>query len=280
MARRKYTEIGKDYKQIRKVEETNLSEAQHANTENKHDDVGFVLDASICGIENLKDILSSIFAKNAKIILTSITIKELKKLQEFKDIAAKDAKYILTIAAENYENFRKVLIDETFESPDECIIKYCADHKQDIVLLTADKMMALNARILGVKTQYYKHNNNSRYSKVQATTYAVTLLAARTIGDKLVVCDFENNYRSVLIISNGIEYTKGEYELKIGDDVYIATNKTQYMTFAHYQIISLTPKNNCKLVYSRRIYSASEIDCLTKAGYKSFMRDFKRRHGL
>ena len=81
-----------------------------------------------------------------------------------------------------------------------------------------------------------------------------------------------------MLISNGLEYTDGEHALKIGDDIYLATKKPEYMTFAHYQITSLSAENNCKLIYSKRIYKAAEILNLPKAGYKSFMRAFKHRH--
>lgn len=276
-----------EYKAKKKTktgEETNIPDQETPKknkTEGKHCKVGFVIDASICGIENLHDILSDIFTKNAKIILTSITIKELEKLQKSNDIDAKDARHILAIAAENQESFCTVLIDENLECPDDCIIKYCADHKDDVVLLTSDKTMTLKARMYGVTTQYYKHTNDSYYYKDQDLNYQVTtLLTAITIGDKLVINNLENDYRSILVISNDIEYSKGSYELKIGDDVYIASKKPQYMTFAHYHIISLTPENNCELVYSIRIHSASDIHNLPKAGYKTFMREFKRKHDL
>lgn len=260
--------------------------SKRAKPEDKHDFLGFVIDASICGIENLQDILSDILAKNEKVILTSITIKELEKLQKFNDIDAKDARHILAMAAENHESFYTVLINETLECPDDCIIKYCADHKDNVILLTSDKTMALKARMYDVETKYYKHNDESHYSTVQnRAEYPVdksnTLLAARMIDNKLFIYERNTHYRSVLVISNDIEHTdEGEYELKIGDDVYIATKKPQYMTFAHYHITSLMPANNCKVICSRRIYSASEINSLPKAQYRTFMRDFKRRNDL
>lgn len=263
------------------------TEPKNLKKENKQDtgyDVGFVIDASIAGIENLHDILSKICAINAKLVLTSITIKELEKMQKFKDIDGKCARRILAIAAENHENFYTVLIDEKLENPDECIIKYCADHKKNVVLLTADKAMALKARMYGVKTQYFKHNNSYTYSNAQPSAYTTpitsTLLTARRIGGKLFISDLNTDYRSVKVISKGIEHTEGVCELKIGDDVYLATKKTQYLTFAHYSIISLGLENNCKVVYSKRIYNMSEIENLPKVEYKSFIRDFKCNHDL
>lgn len=55
--------------------------------------------------------------------------------------------------------------------------------------------------------------------------------------------------------------------------------KTDYITFAHYKIISLHEENNCKLIYSRRLYDYNNID-VPKAEYKAFIKDFKVRHDL
>ena len=47
-------------------------------------DVGVVIDASIAGIETLEDVFSQLFKSKAKIILTSITLNELEKMQKFR----------------------------------------------------------------------------------------------------------------------------------------------------------------------------------------------------
>lgn len=247
-------------------------------------DTRFVIDASIAGIEELEELFSNVYATNAKIILTSVTIKELEKMQKFHDDDAKAARHILAMAAENQKSFQTVLIDETVGIPDDCIIKYCADNKDNVVLLTSDKTMALKARMYGVVTQYFKRKRTSKFTTAKSMTCSYdkrnTLLSARKIGDDLVISDFNNKYRSILLISDGYEYTDGVQTLKIGDDVYLATKKPEYMTFAHYKITSLSAENNSKLIYSKRIYRESEILDLPKAGYKSFMRDFKHRHDL
>lgn len=242
-------------------------------------DAGFVIDASITCIEEFEDVLSKLCATKEKIILTSITIKELEKMQKFNDVEAMNARHILAMAAENQKNFHSVLIDEKLGIPDDCIIKYCADHKDKVSLLTSDKTMALKARMYGVQTQYFKHRKTTNSTTDQPKDYLHdrrnTLFAARKVGDKLYISNFKNDYRSILLISNGFEYMDGTHALKIGDDVYLATKKPEYMTFAHYQITSLSAENNCELIYSKRIYKATEILNLPKASYKSFMRDFK-----
>lgn len=238
----------------------------------------FVIDASITGIEDLKEILSKHCVANSKIILTSVTIKELEKLQKFNDIQAIDACNIMNMSIENPNNFQSVLIDESLETPDDCIIKYCADNKDRVTLLTSDKGMVLKARMYGVQTQYLKQT--LKVNPVSSYSRKTTLLHVRKIGGQLFISDFNTDCRSILLISKGLEYTEGVHKLKIGDEVYIATKKPDYMTFAHYHITSLSTENNCNLIYSKRIYNVSKISDLPKEGYKSFMRDFLRRHDL
>ena len=55
--------------------------------------------------------------------------------------------------------------------------------------------------------------------------------------------------------------------------MFIATNKDEYLSFAHYQILNNNIENNAKLVFSRRIYNKGEIESLDKR-YKTFMKDF------
>ena len=68
-------------------------------------------------------------------------------------------------------------------------------------------------------------------------------------------------------------------ELKIGDNVFIASKKDDCITFAHYKMISVEATNNCELIFSRRIYDYSKPD-LPKIVYKNFFKDFLRRHDL
>lgn len=242
---------------------------------------GYVMDASITGIENLKEILSKICLTKAKIILTSVTVKELAQMQKFDDIDERDACYILALAAENNETFKSVLIDETLDTPDDCIVKYCADNKENVTLLTSDKEMALKARMHSVQVHYFKQTQAHKNAKtiLHANTAIRTLIPARRIGNQLLISNLQRQNQSIRIISNGIEYSEGTKELKVGDDVFIATKKEEYSTFVHYHVISLYAENNCEQVYSKRFYNYDDLDLL-EARYKSFMKDFKKRQGL
>ena len=261
------------------VKETKQSETV---TSNKNDDIsGFVIDASITGIEDLRDILSKICSTQDKLILTSVTIKELEKMQNFKDIDGNDARYILALAVENHNSFETVLIDETLDTPDDCIIKYCADHKESVTLLTSDKTMALKARMYSVQVHYFKQTKPTTNSKTISNTNSKvrTLIPANRIGNKLFISNFQTHTMSIRVCSNNLEYNDGIRELNVGDDVFIATKKTDYITFAHYKMISLYAENNCELIYSKRFYDYNDID-VPDSAYKSFIKDFKLRYDL
>lgn len=258
---------------------------------------GFVIDASISGVENIRKFLLEICESGKKIILTSITIKELEKLQESLTLSGNDARYFLALAAENPKSFISQLIDETVGSPDDCIVKFCADNKDKFILLTSDKTMALNARMYGVEVQYFKKSNNQVTSKVESTNSNATLVSATTpvtdkpdskirtlipaqkVGNRLVISNFNTSNQSIRIFTDKAVYNNGTKYLQIGDNVFIATKKDDCITFAHYQMISLEDKNNCKLIFARRIYDYSKPD-LPKIVYKNFVKDFLRRHDL
>ena len=243
---------------------------------------GFVIDASITGLEDLKKNLSRIYTANETIILTSITIKELEKMQHFNDVQGVDARYILALAAENDINFKTVLIDETLDTPDDCIIKYCADNKEQVSLLTSDKTMALKARMYGVQVKYLKqaHECDTSKSISVSNSKVRTLIPAKRIGNKLLLSISQEDTMSIRVYSNGLEYNDGIQELKIGDDVFIATKKPGYVTFAHYRIISLFAENNCEIISSKRIYDMDDINDMSKDSYKSFLKNFKNSHNL
>lgn len=264
--------------QLKKKQSKDINSNEAQNTQEdiskKDNSYSIVIDASITGIDNLRKILENLIQKNVKIILTSITIKELEKMQKFNDVDAFDARHILATAAENSQFFSSVLIDESAQTPDDCIIKYCAENNSDVILYTSDKTMALKARMYNIKTKYFKQTKCVPKSAKPSYNKINTLYSANKIGNKLIISRFKSINKSILLISNGEEFTTGIHELKINDDVYVASKKPDYFTFAHYQMISLNEENNCNLVFSKRIYDTDEILKLPVKRYKTFMQDF------
>ena len=125
-----------------------------------------------------------------------------------------------------------------------------------------------------LKTKYFKQTKCVPKSAKPSYNKINTLYSANKIGNKLIISRFKSINKSILLISNGEEFTTGIHELKINDDVYVASKKPDYFTFAHYQMISLNEENNCNLVFSKRIYDTDEILKLPVKRYKTFMQDF------
>ena len=167
----------------------------------------YVLDISLTGYSFFKDMVDKILENNSKIILTSVVIKELERQQRKNEPSnISNVRYILAKAAELKENFETILINETFETPDDCIIDYCVKNKDNAILCTSDKTMSLKARMYGVEVEYYKVGNQG-YNIVKPKIN--NLIGARRFGDKLVVYQECRKDFSILVYSNGIEQLDG-----------------------------------------------------------------------
>lgn len=269
----------KELKRKRKKEEKLEDvESKSSNTEIKEKEqenktLNYVIDASICGTSDCQSIISNICKTSSKIILTSITIKELDNMQFYNNIAGTDAKLILSRAARNPNSFIGVEIDETLDEADDCIIKYCHDNKDRVLLYTADKKMAINARMHGVQTEYLlkaRSDDNSIFGTHK-------LADVKKSGGKLMINCYNAITKSILAICDGIEYKDGTCELKIGDDVYVSTKKEDFVTFAHYRITSLYLNKNAIIIYHHRIYKKDDISKLPEDSYKSFVLEFMNK---
>lgn len=233
-----------------------------------------VIDASITGVKDFDDIIKDIL-KEKIIVLTTITIEELGKLQKYNDTSGRDARNILSMAAENQKDFECVVIDETLETPDDCIIKYCAGNKSNVILFTADKTMDLKARAFGVKTKFFKQPKSAENSMKKPHKKVSTLYEAKRNGNELKITCFVGKFKSIKVISKDIQYSSGSIALKKGDNVYIArTTKDDCIFFIHYEINSTDEENNCKIIYFKKIYNKGQIRKLPKEKYKSFIREF------
>lgn len=167
-----------------------------------------VIDASITGVKDFDDIIKDIL-KEKIIVLTTITIEELGKLQKYNDTSGRDARNILSMAAGNQKDFECVVIDETLETPDDCIIKYCAGNKSNVILFTADKTMDLKARAFGVKTKFFKQPKSAENSMKKPHKKVSTLYEAKRNGNELKITCFVGKFKSIKVISNGIQYSSG-----------------------------------------------------------------------
>lgn len=230
-----------------------------------------VIDASICGTNDVIGKLKKICETKGKIILTSITIRELERMQKFADKAGADARRILAMAAIKSDCFESVSIKEIQDTPDDCIVDFCRD--KDVILMTADKTMALKARMYGIQEQFLIQSINTTIKEEGV----YTLFATQGVDQEISI-DIDNfkinKLKSIRVISDNIEYDTGIIKLKVGDEVLIATQKYTYVSFAHYRLIKLDLVNNCEIIYQKRIYNLEKVSFLPKASYKSFLKDF------
>lgn len=229
-------------------------------------------------------------------------------------LAAKEPEDFKLVAI-NYSNPLPMLHLSHIE-PDDHIIQYCVDNKDRVTLLTSDKKMALKARMCGVQTEYFvlpsqspkitevttseapksevatsdEPKNATQSFTVPQTSgvlpqrfnrYEVrTLPGAQYFGSKLTFSDFHSKKMSARVFANGMEYNSGMVNLKVGDDIYIATKETKGILFSHYKMSSISSEDNCRVVFSTLISLHSQMSRITNKRYATFLRDCMRRFDL
>lgn len=243
----------------------------------------FVIDASVTSVKNIRAVLKKICEdsdlEEFKILLTSVTIRELQMLQKTKDSDGYDARYILNHAIDHGESYRLVQISEDERTPDDCIVKYCTEYKKSVILLTSDKEMALNAKMKDVPVLFFKQQENKNQPK--AHNGIVSLYPTRKIGNQLFTGEMQTAKRSMLVMTeDGKEYSQNICELHVGDDILIASLKDDCLIFVHYKLISLATENNAQTIFSRRYYATDEIDNLENDKYQEFLRGFIKKHNI
>lgn len=229
-----------------------------------------VIDTSLTGVPEIESVLKE---ESAKIVLTQVVIKELSRMQHFEDSDAMRARHILAMPAENEEKFIHELISEEYETADRCILEYCLQNKDNVVLYTADKEMFNFAKVYKVPVKLFR----SVSTRESISKRSITFGGAEKIGKDLIVDldKINTSFRRVIVISEGREYSEGIVKFKVGDEIFLASNKREgYVAFAHYKIISLWKENHCDLIFSKRLYDLGKLDFNYK--YKCFLREFKR----
>lgn len=244
---------------------------------------GFVIDTSICGVDNPKALferlikLSDSSGCKKKIILTTVTIDELDRLQKQSVQNSEKARAILTAAANDRKHYLSVKINTSYKLADDCVLHFCLKHKSSVTLLTADKAMYLKALAMSIDTCYYK-TAPSDLGHLEGGIR--TLYPTRRNAEKLLLTsNFDSVSTAIRVLSNGFEYDISKiktpiHELHIGEDVLVAKNKGSYISFYDFRMISLYDQENCEIVYYGQIHSSQDISSLPKASYKNFIRDF------
>lgn len=103
-----------------------------------------------------------------------------------------------------------------------------------------------------------------------------TFYHAESIDGNLVIPNLNTKRTSICVFSYGKEYREGAYRLKIGDTLYVISQKFHYYTFTHIKIVNLNSTDNCIIIYKKDIYNLKMK--LPKKEYNFFLSDFRRRH--
>lgn len=222
------------------------------------------------------------------------------------------------LVAINYSNPLPMLHLSHIE-PDDHIIQYCVDNKDRVTLLTSDKKMTLKARMCGVQTEYlvlpsysskitevttsetpksevvtsyepkkviqsFTASQKTESDKVLPNSFSRfpirTLPYAQYFGNKLTFSCFHTKKMSARVFADGREYNSGMVNLKVGDDIYIATKETKGILFSHYKMSSISSENNCRVVFSTLISLHSQMSRITNKRYATFLRDCMLRFDL
>ena len=195
------------------TQERACSKEQFEKQEDMHELASpmYVIDASMLGVQDYEQFLDKMISEGAKIILTNVTISELDTAQKIDSKYGYCARAFLKRAVKNPDIFIPVLISESeymsnnkvIEYRKTCnwhdnlhdnqIIAYCACSQEKIVLLTADKVMALNARALGVTVMFFENQTQSATTQSPAST----LPSAKTETLNIADYDYDNKTLSV-----------------------------------------------------------------------------------
>ena len=253
----------------------------HDIQNDKNNVSGFVIDTSICGVQNQKELFKRLIEtcdkSGLKIILTTITIDELDDLQKRNVDNSSHARSILKFAVDDSFHIKAVKVDKGFKLADDCILGYCSKHINHVALLTADKAMYLKASAMGIKTCYF-------YPPPQIKPIR-TLYHTKKEGDRLLITpSFDTVTTAVRVVHDTSEYdilrSREPYELHIYDDVFIAKIKDNYIAFHHFRMTSLDDTNNCEIIYHKRIHSKHDVEDLPQGDYKSCIKDSLSARGL
>lgn len=242
----------------------------------------YVVDASVVGTIDWPSTLNNILANNQVIILTSITIHELHKLEKDPNYDTRfQARQLLRLSNEKTENFESVLIDHTLGSPDFCIIQYCNRLKGSIILLTGDKEMASLARCYFNDVQYFSKVVNPsvthEYFKMLRDS---PFNAAKDAKDQLVIPKFEYPNKMIRVYSRCQPFDNGPYYLRVGDTVLVATiDEANVITLNVYNVISRSDSDNIRNVYSKKFFPGKRVH-LPDERYRGFIYNVKKKYNI
>ena len=250
-----------------------------------------VIDTSIAGVGRMINLLRV----QKEVIILDVVIRELKGIKDSTKKSKSGASQLLYEIAKGNKPFISASANEIFSKVDDTIINYCARRKDVVILFTADQEMAALARGKGVIVFYFERkpiqiecipvlNENDVATTNQGNTKEFSGAECSTVTQydgieykagklHIRVKDIPNK-KFVAVCSNDNFYRNADVYLHIGDDILIAKRKDDYFSFAHFKVTSLGKYNNCKLVYTAKLYNKEQVNLLPDTRYISLMREF------
>lgn len=237
-----------------------------------------VLDASLSGTTDIIEKIKEQIKKKKMFIITTLSNIEFKKMSEISDYPGRKAREITNLALTYPSNFEFVLLEKfPWETVDDVIIKFAK--KNEAILWTADKEMALNAQAFEVETVFFKINNQKDMPQKHYSGRNTLFNSYMKDGELYFDMNDSHKNKYCELIKDSYIYTTGVHKLNYGDEIYIAKRRKGSIILEHYKVIAITDKANVRMIYHYYIKRRRDIQKIQK-DYIVFAKDAIYRFDL
>jgi len=245
-----------------------------------------VIDASAMAIVDIVSRINRMTEEGYKIILLETTREELDKLQKFtgEDISKWNASKLLGISQGDREHFYNVRERFLFKDPDNRIAQFCMNHKDNVILWTADKRLA--AEVNGSNCEVVYLGPDGMATAQPKTKRVAKFFQATMREGKLVISN--NRQDREIWIMRGDDCFKNPgngFELKLNDQILVAIRKENhqyrkaYVAFAAYTVIKISDEQNVEVNYTHQYHDVFEPQTkLSNPVYRAFVLNFINSH--
>ena len=246
-----------------------------------------VIDASAMAIVNIVGRITQMIEDGYRIILLETTREELDKLQKFtgEDISKWNASKLLGISQRDREHFWNVRERFLFRDPDNRIAQFCMNHKDNVILWTADKRLA--AEVNGSNCEVVYLGPDGMATAQPNKTKRVAKFFQATMRDGSLVISNNRTDREIWILRGDDCFKNPEngFELQIKDQILVAIRKENhqyrkaYVAFAAYTVIKIADDQNVEVNYTHQYHDVFEPQTkLSNPQYRAFVLNFIEGH--
>lgn len=247
----------------------------------------YVLDNSVIGKNGILKFISELIEKDEIIVITSLFVKGLEEVLKEKTSFSDIAIQIFSMITEDEEHFEVIEVDEEEKHVDDCIMAYCCESKEKVVVVVGSVSRAAKSRLYEVKyiffTEHIESSKSHEECEAQKEKQKVddkkekfyTLSFINKISEELIISEFKTENQYICLYTKDKIYNDGIRVLQLGDEILVATRKPKYINFCHYRVCKLTEKENCLQLYHKKIYNMNHLK-ISSTWYKDFLKDFKK----